>query len=285
MEPVLHYLETNGVRLHVAAAGPESGPLLVLLHGFPEFWFAWREHMAPLAAAGYRVIAPDQRGYNLSEKPRRVEDYGIDTLARDVVGLIDALGRDKAFVVGHDWGGAVAWWVAHAHPERVERAAVINCPHPQVLKRMVASHPRQLGRSWYIGFFQIPGLPERLLSADGHRRAVDTLLDSSVPGTFSPEEIANYRRAWDQPRAWTSMIHWYRAALRHPPPPAASPRVSVPLLLIWGDRDAFLGLELTRPSLAMCDDGRLDVIEGATHWVHHEQRTRVCESLKAFFAG
>ncbi len=277
--------DTNGIRLHVAECGPDDGPLLLLLHGFPEFWYAWRQHMPLLAEAGYRVVAPDLRGYNLSERPSEVAAYGIDLLGRDVIGLIDAYGRDKAYVAGHDWGGAVTWRVAQAHPERIHRAAVINCPHADVLRRHALTRPRQAARSWYILMFQLPWVGERLLSAEAFRTMSAAMTRDAAPGTFDDNDLAAYRAAWGQPGAVRAMINWYRAALRHPAPKPKHDKVQVPLLLIWGDRDRHLGFDLTGPCLAMCEDGRLDRFAGASHWVHLEQVGRVCESMKAFFGA
>lgn len=158
------HVVANGLRFHVAMAGPADGPLVVLLHGFPEFWYGWRNQLSPLAEAGFRVWAPDQRGYNLSDKPRGVAAYAIGHLAADVAALIQTAGRERAIVVGHDWGGAVTWHLAEHFPERVERAVVVNVPHPTVMLHHLKRNPRQLWRSWYMFFFQLPWLPERLLT-------------------------------------------------------------------------------------------------------------------------
>ena len=274
---------TNGISLHVAECGPEDGPLLLLLHGFPEFWYAWRQHMPLLAAAGYRVVAPDLRGYNLSDRPTDIADYGLEVLGRDVTGLIDAYGRDRAFVVGHDWGGALTWRVAQAHPERVISAAAINCCHGDVLRRAALTRLSQARRSWYILFFQLPWLADKWLATDGFERLSRVLVSTSARNTFSAEDLAAYRAAWGQPGAITAMLSWYRAALRHPAPKPERERIAAPFLLIWGDADHALGFELTGPSLALCDDGHLERVVGASHWVHLEQVEQVCASLIAFF--
>ncbi len=159
------FIHTNGVRLHVVQHGPVDGPLVILLHGFPEFWYGWRKQIPALAAAGYRVWAPDQRGYNLSDKPTGIDAYTLDQLVADVIGLIDAAGCDKVYLVGHDWGAAVAWWMALKYPQRVIKLVVSNVPHPIVMNRTVRRNFDQLRKSWYIFFFQIPWLPERLIRA------------------------------------------------------------------------------------------------------------------------
>ena len=278
------FIETNGrsgvpVRLHVVQAGPADGPLLILLHGFPEFWYGWKRQIEPLAQAGYRVWVPDQRGYNLSDKPTGLDGYSIDQLAADVIGLIDAAGQEKAIVVGHDWGAAVAWWVAIKHPERIERLVVLNVPHPAVMKRFVSRSLGQMLRSWYIGFFQLPWLPERLVRARNWAALVRTMRGSSRPGTFSDADLIQYRTAWSQPGAITAMINWYRAALRRLPARSTSARVTVPTLLIWGTRDRFLKREMAQPSIDRCDNGRVVFLEKATHWVQHEEAERVTELI------
>jgi pimeloyl-ACP methyl ester carboxylesterase len=282
-EPALRHTSvlTNGVTLHLAEAGPEDGPLVILLHGFPEPWFCWRHQIGPLSTAGYRVLAPDQRGYNTSDKPGRVKDYALETLAADVVGLIDRSGRARARLVGHDWGGIVAWWVAIRHPGRVERLAVLNAPHAVAFRRFVLRHPAQLLRSWYAFFSQLPRLPEARYRQDNWSTLVRALSTTSRPGTFQSEDLDRYRRAWSEPGAITAMVHWYRAALRHRPPPA-DPQVHVPALIIWGVRDVFLLRGNAEASAALCDDVRIVWFEEATHWIQHEEADRVNPLLVDF---
>ncbi len=272
----------RGVTLHVARAGPEDGPLVILLHGFPEFWYGWRRQIGPLASAGFRVLAPDQRGYNLSEKPKGIDHYTLDALADDIVGLIEASGRSKASIIGHDWGGIVAWWLALRHPDRVERLAVLNAPHPEYLTRNLWTRPAQLLRSWYVVAFQFPWLPEKGLSRFGGRPLADSLRKTSRPGTFSDDELARYRASWRQPGALTSMINWYRAALRARPTTMPDPRLRLPVLILWGEKDAFLLGSAARAALARCDQGRLESFDEATHWVHLEEPDRVNRLLIAF---
>ena len=276
-------IATNGIRLHAVEAGPEGGPLVILLHGFPEFWYGWRRQIGPLAAAGFRVLAPDQRGYNLSDKPKKVSAYSLDVLARDVVGLIEEAGAGKARVVGHDWGGAVAWWLGIKHPERLEKLVLLNIPHPLVMQRALRKNPVQRKKSSYIFYFQLPWLPERSFRADDFARGIKALRSSSRPGSFSDADLALYREAWSQPGAVRSMLHWYRAGLRARPRPPASPRVSVPTLLLWGAKDHALGRELAQPSIDLCDHGRLEFFEEAGHWIQHEEAERVNRELITFF--
>lgn len=268
------------IRLHVVQAGPADGPLLILLHGFPEYWYGWKHQLIPLAEAGYRVWAPDQRGYNLSDKPAGAKAYSLDTLAADVVGLIDAAGRTQAIVVGHDWGGVVAWWVAALYPDRVARLVILNAPHPAVMKRYTRQHLNQLLKSWYALFFQLPALPEFIMRQGNWSMLSRTLRSSSRRGTFSDDDLDQYRHAWSQPgpagkTALTSMLNWYRAALQQPPGRSTYIRISVPTLVIWGVRDHFLNQELAQLSLELCNTGQLVLFERATHWVQHEEAERV----------
>ncbi len=207
-------VQTNGITLHVVLAGPADGPPVILLHGFPEYWGGWQAQIPALAEAGYRVWAPDQRGYNLSAKPAGVRAYDIDQLARDVLGLIDATGQQQVRLVGHDWGAAVAWWVAGKYPERLHKLAILNVPHLSVMFGTLWRSWAQMRKSWYIFFFQLPRLPEASLRRNGWTNAIRALKGSSRRGTFTPEQIEQYRQAWSQPGAITGMINWYRAAGR-----------------------------------------------------------------------
>jgi pimeloyl-ACP methyl ester carboxylesterase len=279
------FVSADGVRLHVVEAGPEDGPLVVLLHGFPEFWYGWRHQIGPLAGAGYRVLVPDQRGYDASDKPRRVSDYRIERLARDVLALIDDAGGRRATLVGHDWGAAVAWWLASHHPERLERLAILNVPHPVVMRRHLLLNPRQIRRSWYIFLFQLPWLPEWLVRRNGWSLAARALRGGSRRGSFGDDDLARYREAWSQPGALRSMIHWYRAAIRGAFRPYGPRRIPVETLVIWGARDPALGHEMLAPSLDLCDRARLVLCEDASHFVQHDEPERVSELLLRFAAG
>jgi pimeloyl-ACP methyl ester carboxylesterase len=206
-------IASGGVALNVAEAGPETGTPVILLHGFPEFWFGWRYQIGALAAAGYRVITPDQRGYNLSDKPTGISNYDVDRLADDVVALAAHYTREPIRLVGHDWGAVAAWWTATRYPEKLGKLAVLNCPHPAVWRNAMDNDPGQRRASWYVRAFQIPWLPEALLRAGNFRSALDALRQSKAP--LSDDEAERYREAWRQPGALTAMINWYRAILQH----------------------------------------------------------------------
>jgi epoxide hydrolase 4 len=277
-----HSIQTNGVKLHVVTAGPQAGPPVILLHGFPEFWGGWRQQLPALAEAGYRVIAPDQRGYNLSERPRAVRAYRIDELGKDVIGLLNHFGYEKVHLVGHDWGAAVAWSVAVAFPQRVQKLAILNVPHPAVMQQFIRRSPQQLLKSWYIGFFQIPGLADWLMKQNQFAGAARLLRGSGKPGTFSPADIETYKTAWRNSNGLTGMLNWYRAIVRYPPPAAADLRVHVPTLVLWGKQDVALSHAMATASLQLCDDGQLVFFEQATHWVQHDEAAAVNRALVTF---
>ena len=271
------------VALHAAAAGPEDGPLVILLHGYPEFWYGWRSQIAPLASAGFRVVVPDQRGYNLSSKPQGWQAYKVACLTGDVLGLADRLGRDRFMLAGHDWGGLVAWVCAIAHADRVSRLAILNAPHPAVFWKYARTHPTQILRSWYIFFMQLPQLPELLLEAQDFRAMTDALIQSSRPGTFSAGDLSAYREAWRQPGASTSMINWYRAL--RAPTPIGNPMIEIPVRILWGAQDRFLEAGLAELSLGYCKRGELKIFPDATHWVQHEEPAEVSRAFAEFFGA
>jgi pimeloyl-ACP methyl ester carboxylesterase len=277
-------LRANGIALHAIAAGPADGRLVLLLHGFPEFCWGWRRQIGPLAAAGLRVVAPDLRGYNLSDKPAEVAAYGLDTVADDILGLAGALGRDRFAVVGHDWGAILAWHLASRNPARLDRVAILNGPHPATLARHMLRHPLQALRVGYIGAFQVPALPEALLRLADFAALRGAMRATAARGSFTASDMAAYRTAWSQPGALRGMLNWYRALLRHRPAPAPG-RIAVPLRIIWGDRDIALHRRLVEAGLALCDRGEAFHLPQATHWVQHDAPEEVNRLLLDFLAG
>ena len=265
------FARVNNVSLHYAEAGSPDDPLLVLLHGFPEFWFGWREILAPLAAAGFHVVAPDQRGYNLSDKPRGVKGYTLSILARDVFALASYFGAERFDVVGHDWGAAVAWRLADANSPHLGRAVIINAPHPAIwlrTMRMDRGHGRQ---SRYVRFFRLPWAPEILIRASKFR-ALESAFDSMRRGSAFTADVLNaYRRAWRQPGALTAMLNWYRALFGEDLGTPATHSLSHPILVLWGDRDAFASPDLADQSAALCANVTVKHFGEATHWIVHEE--------------
>jgi len=274
------YAEIGDQRLHYVEAG--EGPLIVLLHGFPEFWYGWRLQIQPLAAAGFRVVAPDMRGYNLSSKPDGVASYAGDLLAADVRGLIHERGAESAMLVGHDWGGTAAWTTAMNHPEVVDRLAILNAAHPRKLLQGL-HHPGQLRKSWYFFFFDLPDLPEAVVHANRWHFFRHFLHDAHP--AYTPEEIDRYVKAWSQPGASAGMINYYRSSVRQKHAEAQIRTISAPTLVIWGQRDRYLGQELAEPDH---DDvpnlDRVERLPDASHWVHHDEHERVNQLVTDFFA-
>ncbi|MBV9452809.1 MAG: alpha/beta hydrolase [Rubrobacter sp.] len=225
--------QLGDLRMHTVVEGPNDAPLVIMLHGFPEFWYSWRHQIKALAAAGYRVVAPDQRGYNLTD---RRGPYDVFTLSADVADLIRALGYDKATIVGHDWGGAIAWVFGARYPSVAEQLIVCNVPHPSAVTRAWKSlYLPQMLKSWYMLLFQIPELPERLMRANDYGLLARNL-KKDTKGALSGEELSYFKEVWAQPGMLTASIHWYRALFRswmqdH----LENLSVLTPALLIWGD--------------------------------------------------
>ena len=278
-------LTANGIAFHALADGPPDGPLVLCLHGFPELGRSWRHQLPALAAAGYRAVAPDLRGYGRTELRG---PYDLRTLVDDAEGLVAALGRAQATVVGHDWGGAVAWSVAALRPSLVERLVVLNCPPPHDLARAMLRSPAQLRRSWYIFFFQLPRLPERRMAANCAEVVARALVGGSHRrGVWSLDELAAYRVAFARPGRAKAAIDWYRASFRRSVRPRRRrplPLVEAPTLVLWGTEDRFLGRELAAPdrlrrSLADGNEPTVVLIDDAGHFVQNEAPERVNDEL------
>lgn len=273
------YISTNGIKLHTALAGPVHGEPIILLHGFPEAWFGWQAQIETLATAGFRVIVPDQRGYNLSDKPGGVSSYRMNHLVEDITGLADALGYDRFCLAGHDFGAMVAWNLALSYSGRIKRLAIANVPHPAVMKKYLRSHLSQIIKSWYALFFQLPGLPDRVLKADNWK-----FLISALPDYFTEETRNRYRKAWAQPDAITGMINWYRASFRQLNISKFESRVKPPTLIIWGRNDPHLSYEMAALSAGLCEDCQLKMFTDATHWVLHDKSDQVNQLLIDHFS-
>jgi pimeloyl-ACP methyl ester carboxylesterase len=280
------FFDLPGARLHAALAGPTGGPLVILLHGFPEFWYEWRHQLGPLAAAGYRVIAPDQRGYNLSTK---VGPFDLQTLAGDIAHLIERAGVESAHIVGHDWGGAVAWALAAWHPQQVRRLLVINLPNPLAMSAALRQfNLRQYLRSTYVAYFQLPRLPEWSMRRNHFELMRRGLSGSALPGAFGADDLERLKAAWAQPGALSAMLGWYRAVGASWRQVSASQaqfsRITAPALLLWGARDIALGVELAEASRQYMANGRLVCYPEHTHWLPAEGPAVVTRQMLAHFA-
>jgi epoxide hydrolase 4 len=291
------YTDVNGVRLHYVAAG--TGKLILFLHGFPEFWYAWKDQLVEFGAT-HQAVAPDLRGYNLSSKPGEVKQYRIAHLVEDVRALAAHLGHRRFILVGHDWGGGVAWATALYHPECIEKLIIINAPHPGVFEREPRSNPAQQQASQYMLLFRSPAA-EATLSANNYAALVEAVLAEGLRrGYFTEEDRAAYLAAWAQPGALTGGLNYYRAARVGPPPSGAGPAnepplrlprdlssliVKVPTLVIWGEQDRHLltgnlhGLERFVPHL------KIERVPDGSHWVVHEQPELVNAAIRKFIEG
>lgn len=276
-------IRSNGIDLHVVTAGPESGPPVILLHGFPDFWYGWRHQIEALTARGFRLIMPDQRGYGRSDKPAEVAAYDIAQLNNDILQLMDAMKLSRVSLVAHDFGGAVAWWLAANHPERVERLVVLNCPHFLTYRRAHRSL-EQLRRSWYVGALVLPWLSEVVCKLRGYHMLI-RLGPGTRTGGMRDDELSSYREAWGQPGAVRGMLAWYRAMLPALFRPFPNTRVAAPTLLLWGKRDTFLSSTMAQPSVELCDHGKLVMIDDASHWLHWDAPERVNPLIASWLAG
>ena len=285
------HADVNGIRLHYVTAG--AGPLLLFAHGFPEFWYAWKDQLAEFGR-DHQAVALDMRGYNLSDKPAGVDHYRVPALVEDLRGLAAALGHRRFTLVGHDWGGAVAWAFAIAHPDLLERLVVVNAPHPAIFAREISDNPLQQQASQYMLTFRAEGA-EALLAADDCAVLRRALWGASpAREAFTEEDRRAYLEAWARPGALTGGLNYYRAAHSGPRAPGGGLRpiadpagliVRVPTLVIWGERDTALltgnldGLEHFVPDLTVRR------IPDGTHWVIHEQPGLVNRLIREFLAG
>ncbi|WP_420630243.1 alpha/beta fold hydrolase [Candidatus Leptofilum sp.] len=276
-----YFLDADGIVLHTLLAGPEDGPLAILLHGFPEHWASWRKQIPVLAQAGYRVVAPDQRGYNRSSKPRDIRPYRLDALTKDVANLIEALGRETAVIIAHDWGGSVGWQFAANYPKMAEKLIIMNAPHPKALGREFRKGWAQRLKSWYMLFFQLPMLPELALTLSPYQTARQSFQKMTAQReAFSDDDVEMMAVAMSQPRAMSSMINWYRA-LRYPPANKAN-LISTPTLLIWGEQDFALSRALTEDLEKWVPNIQRHYIPHSNHWVQNEAPEEVNNAMLAF---
>jgi len=273
------------VRLSVLEAGDPAGEPVVLLHGFPELSHSWRHQLPALAEAGYHAVAPDLRGYGASDRPTAVEAYAAKALVGDVAGLIRALGHESAHVVGHDWGGSLAWGLAGNAPGAVRSLTILNAPQGPVSARLRREDAGQRAKSWYMLLFQFPGVAEAWLSDDDFANLRGFVFDTAPPAAFPPEERQVYVDALRRDGALTAALNWYRANM----PPSSwlrdPPEITVPTLIIWGEGDAYMGTELLeRTAATVTGPLRVERLPGVSHWVQQEVPDRVNELLLGFLA-
>jgi epoxide hydrolase 4 len=277
------FIETNNIRLHCVEQG--EGDLVILLHGFPEFWYSWR-HQIPALSRHFKVVVPDLRGYNDSDKPD--SGYDIDTLTADIEGLIHNLGYLKAHVVGHDWGGIIAWHFAQKFPNLLDRLAILNAPHPERMKQEFLSNFDQLRRSWYVLAFQVPGIPEWLIQRNLSSFVKNLLQGQAVrKGAFTTQDTEMYQAALEKPGALTAAIKYYRSLLS---PQSWSSNwikqpklITSPTLVLWGEEDQFLSTKLTEGiDRLITAPLRLKLLPQCGHWIQQEAPQTVNRELLDF---
>lgn len=273
------YITTNGVKLHYVTQG--EGDLMLMLHGFPEFWYSWR-HQIPEFAKDYKVVALDLRGYNDSDKPADKSAYVMDEFIRDVEGIIKGLGYDKCILVGHDWGGAIAWNFAYAHPEMVERLIILNLPHPAKFAEGMRN-PQQLLRSSYMFFFQIPWLPEFLIQSSDYQPIETAIKGMAVnKSAITKADLEAYKDAAAKRGAMTATLNYYRNIFQQRMTSQDWSVLEVPTLMIWGEKDTALGKELTYGTEAYVRDFQIKYIPDCSHWVQQEQPQLVNQYMREF---
>ncbi len=273
----------NGIRLHVIKAGRPDGPPLVLLHGYPEFWWGWRKEIPGLVNAGFRVIIPDGRGYNDSDKPEGVEAYRPEARAQDIISLVKELGYQNVNLAGHDMGAGTAWLVAIEHPELLRKLMVFSVGHPLAYAEAAQSKPEQETISWYRTFFQLPALPELVGRFGNWHLLVKNMRATSRQGTFSDDEMNVYRYAWDHDNAMHYMVNWYRAGYRYPPALENRSKVRPPTKIVWGQNDAFSEYRVAELSLKHCEQAEVTVIPDTSHWLLHEEPVVIAQMMSDFF--
>jgi len=281
------YADVNGVRLHYMKAG--AGPLILFLHGFPEFWYEWRRQL-PEFATDHFVVAPDMRGYNLSSKPAEVEQYAMPHLVEDVRSLAEHLGYGKFVLVGHDWGGAVAWAFAIQHPGSLEKLVIVNAPHPGVFSKLLRENPAQQQASQYMVEFRNPGI-DAWFAADNFAALRLAMLGTGLrEGVFTAEEWKDYRSAWSQPGAVTGALNYYRAmpSGRETGNYAVDPaqlKVAVPTLVLWGERDPALTIYNVEGLSEYVPNLTVKRFPTGSHWVIHEQPEAINNAIREFVRG
>ena len=279
------FVKVDGIRVHYVTQG--EGKLLLLLHGFPDFWYVWRLQI-PRLAGHFRVVAPDLRGYNETDKPEGVDKYRLHLLAGDVLGLIHALGEERAVVVGHDWGGIVAWNLAAFNPQVVEKLVVLNAPHPNAYITRTKNMFRQLQKSWYVFFFQTADVPEEVLSRNNYALLKSMLRQSLVKkDVLTEEDLKAYVEAWSKPGALTAALNYYRAnmnpAIMFSERIVAFPKIKSPTLVIWGEKDAALSKDLIVNTEEFVDAPySIKYVPECGHWVQLEEPELVNKHIIEF---
>jgi pimeloyl-ACP methyl ester carboxylesterase len=280
------WLQANGLEFHYVSSGNVKNPLMLLLHGFPESWYSWR-HIIPEFSNNYRVVAIDLRGYNLSSKPKNLSDYTMTELTQDIEHIIKSLGYEKAILVGHDWGGAIAWSFASRYPSMVSRLIILCCPHPSIFPRHLRSNINQLKRSWYIFFFQIALLPEYILRRNNYYYIRQAFAKKNLQ-YFNGDDIAEFVKSAAQPGAMTAMLNFYRNSFHSGFSKVLKilkgQKIETPTLVLFAENDDFLGTEMLNGTERYVNDLTRKIIPNASHWLQQDQPKVVARNIHEFLA-
>lgn len=276
-------IKNNNIELETREAGPQEGELVVLLHGFPECWNTWRHQIEPLVKAGFRVCVPNMRGYGKSSKPKAVKQYHLDALITDIEAIRQHYGKDRFHLAGHDWGGAVAWWYALHHAEHLASLSVLNLPHPLAFLTKLKGSFKQIRKSWYIFYFQIPILPEWSMKRFNFASLKKVLTHTSNKDAYDAVDFRHLEEAWGEPGALKAMVNYYRALLRNLRIPEGDGKISTPTQILWGEKDLALSLESAYESEHFLLNGHLTTYPDATHWLAHDKPKEISARLIQHF--
>lgn len=275
-------IKLQDVSLSVITAGPADGSPVLILHGFPERAESWKRQIELLSSKGYFVVAPNLRGYGDSDHPDGIKNYSLEKIGNDVIQLMDHFKIKKSYLMGHDWGCMVGWYLLSFFEDRFEKAILMNSPHWKVFRKNLLSNPKQVLKSWYILAIQMPFIPEMLIGLNGYKDFAATVAKSSIRAPYPKDELAALVNEWKEKKSMSSMLNWYRAAKYAPR--GGKKEIQTPVTLIWGERDPFVSKKMGAESLEFCKNGEFVVFKGAGHWPHHECKDELNSLILSKFA-
>lgn len=271
-------INCNHISINVVTAGPADGKMILLLHGFPESSESWMAQIKHFADLGHFVVAPDQRGYNETSAPGSIKDYLLDTLAQDMIFLVKHFRKEKVFIVAHDWGALVGWYLITFFPENFEKAVIASAPHWNVFRKYLLTHPLQIIKSWYIFFIQLPVLPELVFSLNSYSILLNMLKKSNYPD----DKALALKQSLVKHKKLRFMLNWYRA-MRYLKIKKRKTKIPVPTLIIWGEKDSFCLSEMAWLCRKYCDESKVVIMKEVGHWPHHQKTDEFNSLVEAYF--
>lgn len=271
-------INCNHISINVVTAGPVDGKMILLLHGFPESAESWMAQIKYFADLGHFVVAPDQRGYNETSAPNSIKDYLLDTLAQDMLVLVKHFKKEKVFIVAHDWGALVGWYLITFFPENFEKAVIVSAPHWNIFKKYLLTHPLQIIKSWYIFFIQLPVLPELVFSLNSYSVLLSMLKKSNFPDDMA----LPLKQSLIKHKKLRFMFNWYRA-MRYLKTKNMKTKIPVPTLIIWGEKDSYCLSEMAWLCRNYCDDSKVVILKDVGHWPHHQRPDEFNSLVEAYF--